>query len=263
MLNADMLLDAMQGIRPENVRKAEVLLGYTEEVRPVRHVRRKLWSTLLVAAILISLLTITAYALGLFQMSGHRGKESFTAQYGGQNISWTGEYVFEFEGPEECPEVHFKTTWAPDNDYWYPADWAADWTQLVEGREIYNEEYGIYTASCVVDVMYAPQFVDGGAMILTGFQPQEITQETWGEVQVYKFQAKATHAIGIEQKHFLTGNFVILFHPEQGWIIGVRGYDSMQNIEGIARGLIVEPTGKTIRRSDFESPYSFCDIYIG
>ena len=199
MLNADMLLDAMQGIRPENVRKGEVFLGYTEEVRHVRHVRRKLWSTLLVAAILISLLTITAYALGLFQMSGHRGKESFTAQYGGQNISWTGEYVFEFEGPEECPEVHFKTTWAPDNDYWFPADWAADWTQLVEGREIYNEEYGIYTASCVVDVMYAPQFVDGGAMVLIGFQPQEITQETWGEVQVYKFQAKATHAIGIEQ----------------------------------------------------------------
>lgn len=263
MLNADMLLNAMQGIRPENVRKAEVFLGYTKEVRPVRHVRRKLWSTLLVAAILISLLTITAYALGLFQMSGHRGKESFTAQYGGQNISWTGEYVFEFEGPEECPEVHFKTTWAPDNDYWFPADWAADWTQLVEGREIYNEEYGIYTASCVVDVMYAPQFVDGGAMVLIGFQPQEITQETWGEVQVYKFQAKATHAIGTEQKHFLTGNFVILFHPEEGWIIGVRGYDSMENIEGIARGLTVEPTGKTIRRSDFEEPYSFCDIYVG
>ena len=92
---------------------------------------------------------------------------------------------------------------------------------------------------------------------------EEITQETWGEVQVYKFQAKATHAIGTEQKHFLTGNFVILFHPEQGWIIGVRGYDSMQNMEGIARGLIVEPTGNTIRRSDFESPYDFCDIYIG
>lgn len=263
MLNADMLLDAMQGIRPENVRKAEAFLGYTEEARPGHYVRRRLWSTLLVAAILISLFTVTAYALGLFQMSGHRGKESFTARFGELSVRWTGEYVFEFEGPEECREVHFKTTWAPGSDYWYPAEWAADWTRLVEGREIYNEEYGVYVPSCVVDVMYAPQFVDGGAMILTGFQPEEITQETWGEVQVYKFQAKATHAIDAGQKRFLTGNFVILFHPEQGWIIGVRGYDSMQNMEGIARGLIVEPTGNTIRRSDFESPYDFCDIYIG
>lgn len=263
MLNEERLLDAMQGVRPENVEKAAWFLGYTGEARPVRHGRRRLWSTLLVAAVLVSLFTVTAYALGLFQMSGRRGPEHFTAQIGGQNVQWPSEYIFEFEGPEECPEVHFQVTWAPSADYWFPAEWAEGWTDLVEGQPIYNEEFGIYTASCVVDVMYAPQFVDGGAMILTGFQPQEITQETWGEVQVYKFQAQATHAIDAAQTQFLTGNFVILFHPEQGWIIGVRGYDSMENLEGIARGLTVEPTGSTIQRSDFESPYDFCDIYMG
>ena len=62
---------------------------------------------------------------------------------------------------------------------------------------------------------------------------------------------------------FAEGNFVILFHPEEGWIIGVRGYDSMENIEGIARGLTVEPTGRTIHKKDFDSKYDFCDIYIG
>ena len=37
----------------------------------------------------------------------------------------------------------------------------------------------------------------------------------------------------------------------------------MENMERIARGLIVEPTGNTVRQSDFENPYAFCDIYIG
>ena len=96
-----------------------------------------------------------------------------------------------------------------------------------------------------------------------GFKPGEITRETWGDVEVYKFQATATHAIDREQTQFPTGNFVILFHPEEGWIIGVRGYDSMEDIEGIARGLTVEPTGRTIHKKDFDSKYDFCDIYIG
>lgn len=263
MLNADMLLDAMQGVRPENVHKAEVFLGYGEASQSPPYVRRRLWSTILVAAILISLFTVSAYALGLFQISGRSSKESFSVHFEEQSIQWDSEYVFTFAGPEECPEVHFKTTWAPNDDYWYPASWAADWTQLLEGRELYNEQFDIYMPSCVVDVLYASQFVDGGAMLLLGFQSEDIHQETWGELQVLTFSAQATHAIDAEQTEFPTGNFVILFHPEQGWIIGVRGYDSMENMERIARGLIVEPTGNTVRQSDFENPYAFCDIYIG
>ena len=111
--------------------------------------------------------------------------------------------------------------------------------------------------------MYAPQFVDGGAMVLSGWTPGAITEESWGDVQAYKFTATATHAMNAEGTVFAQGNFVILFHPEEGWIIGVRGYDSMANIEQIARGLEVRQTGGTIRSTDFEAPYADCDIYIG
>lgn len=263
MLNEELLLDAMQGIRLENVKKAEAFLGYAEEATPPFRAHRKLWSTLLVAAIIVSLFTVTAYALGWFQMSHHVSQETYVATIGEMELEWKGEYAFEFEGPQECPEVRFRVAWSPSDDYWYPASWAVGPTKLVEGREIYNEEFGVYMPSCVVDIMYAPQFVDGGAMILLGFQPGEITKEAWGEVEVYQFEAKATHAIDREQTEFPTGNFVILFHPEEGWIIGVRGYDSMENMLGIARGLIVESTGRTVHKTDFESKYDFCDIYIG
>ena len=262
-MNSYKLLHAMSGIREDYVLEAMDFLGYSaEEARP-RRVNRKLWTTLLVAAIIVSLFTVTAYALGWFQLSHHASRETYTATIGEQKVEWKGEYAFEFEGPEECPEVRFRVTWSPSDNYWYPASWAVGRTKLVEGREIYNEEFGVYMPSCVVDIMYAPQFVDGGAMILLGFKPGEITRETWGDVEVYKFQATATHAIDREQTQFPTGNFVILFHPEEGWIIGVRGYDSMEDIEGIARGLTVEPTGRTIHKKDFDSKYDFCDIYIG
>ena len=176
MLDSNFLIEAMNGVHDEQVALAGQMLGYfagKEGMRP----RRKIWSTLLVAAIIISLFTATAYALGRFQMRHHVSEEIYVATFGEMEVEWTGEYAFEFEGPEECPEVRFRVTWSPSEDYWYPASWAVGQTKLVEGREIYNEEFGVYMPSCVVDIMYAPQFVDGGAMILLGFQPGEITRD--------------------------------------------------------------------------------------
>ena len=60
MLNAETLLDAMGGIRQDYITEAAALLAYE---RPLRHrSRRKLWRTLLIAAAITALLSVTAYA---------------------------------------------------------------------------------------------------------------------------------------------------------------------------------------------------------
>lgn len=65
-MNSYKLLHAMSGIREDYVLEAMDFLGYaTEKARPHR-VNRKLWTTLLVAAIIVSLFTVTAYAMGWF-----------------------------------------------------------------------------------------------------------------------------------------------------------------------------------------------------
>ena len=65
-MNSYKLLHAMSGIREDYVLEAMDFLGYvTEKARPHR-VNRKLWMTLLVAAIIVSLFTVTAYAMGWF-----------------------------------------------------------------------------------------------------------------------------------------------------------------------------------------------------
>ena len=61
-MNEFALLPAMEGIGAEPVREAGALLGYTGQ--KARKGRRKLWRTLLLAAVIASLLGVTAYAVG-------------------------------------------------------------------------------------------------------------------------------------------------------------------------------------------------------
>lgn len=65
MLDAFALLRAMGGIREEYLLEAQDFLGYREEV-PLHRGRRKLLSFVLVAAVLVTLFSVTAYALGWF-----------------------------------------------------------------------------------------------------------------------------------------------------------------------------------------------------
>ena len=60
------LLQAMSGIRADYVLEAEDFLDLREEIRKPRRVNRRLWTTLLVAAVLLALFTMTAYAMGWF-----------------------------------------------------------------------------------------------------------------------------------------------------------------------------------------------------
>lgn len=263
-MNEWRLLQAMNGIHTDTVERTRQLLE-NKEVIPMYRMR-KVWRTVLIAALIASFFSITAYAVFHFSMNGHSSveNESYTVHFGNQTMEWPSKYVFRFEGPEECRGVRFKANWTPNESYWDFAQPEDDgYASLLEGSEIRNEEFGVFLPSCVIDAMYAPQFVNDGALILMDFDPEKITEESWGEVQVYKFAAKSGHAIDADQTMFPTGNFVILFHPEQGWIIGVRGYDSMENLERIARNLEVVQTEELIRSTDFENKIDFCDIYIG
>ncbi len=61
-MNEFALLQAMEGIGAKQVQEAGALLGYTGQ--KARKGRRKLWRTLLLAAVIASLLGVTAYAIG-------------------------------------------------------------------------------------------------------------------------------------------------------------------------------------------------------
>ena len=265
MNDAIRLLEAMNGIAGETVLKTQSFLE-NQRARS-RYRKRRAVRTLLLAAVIASLLGVTAYAVAQFTMKGRAAGEGerFAWAYDDVTGSWKASYVFTFEGPAECREIVFKAGWAPSEDYWWwPEPDEDGWSTLLEARELYDEEHHVYLPACVIDICYGAQCTDGGALILMDFTPQEIVEEDWeGGVKAYKFQAVAGHAIDREQTVFPTGNFVILFHPEQGWVVGVRGYDSMENLEGIARGLEIRQLDTVVRQEDFVRNVEFGDIYIG
>lgn len=86
MLDSFALLSAMRGIRDEYVTDTANALGYSAESPKTHHINRKLWSTLLVAAIIVSLFTGVAYATNLFGLQallirGSKPRENPNADY--------------------------------------------------------------------------------------------------------------------------------------------------------------------------------------
>lgn len=66
MLNSYDILKAMDGVADDKLHAAGRFLGYIEPRRSQRRKRKKLWRTLLLAAVIASLLGVTAYAAGWF-----------------------------------------------------------------------------------------------------------------------------------------------------------------------------------------------------
>lgn len=92
-MNSYKLLHAMSGIREDYVLEAMDFLGYaTEKARPLK-MNRKLWTTLLVAAIIVSLFTVTAYAMGWFGL-----RERMI-----ESVPVTPESVSDSDSPENSP----------------------------------------------------------------------------------------------------------------------------------------------------------------
>ena len=97
MLDSFALLNAMRGIRDEYVTDTANALGYSAESPKTHHINRKLWSTLLVAAIIVSLFTGVAYAVNLFGLQALLIKNSPPAE--NQNEGYVS-----LTQPQDVPE---------------------------------------------------------------------------------------------------------------------------------------------------------------
>ena len=295
-MNTEKLMDAMNGI--DEAYKTEALLrnGYLSEtddsgkentiVIDAQHLKTtakknsKRILTIALAACLVLALAITAYAVGLFSLS-HRDPEpgETYSLYWPDNPSgrlvWDKfNYVFEFDGPDECAEIEFKEGWLPFEPNESVNSWSTGedgWrTKLVSegaaGVDFTSDNFQPYR----VDVYYASQFRDDGAMILMYHTPEKILNEEWGEYQVLKFHAtQHFDAIDDEEMDYhvpertLDYYYVILFSPDDGYVIVVSGTSDMETIEHVARDLQVRKTGNTLRAEDFEQNCAFIDVGQG
>ncbi len=236
---------------------------------------------LLIAAVITALLGITAYATGFFGLRGRdvSPEESFPVSFGTDwdeaYGAWKGTYALEFDSPETCQPVRYRFGWLPEDleFFWYETDaegWverfdytpgsdSISWYEHMEAEIAETEDFFIS------DIYYAPQFVNGGALILLNQVPDEITQETWGDLSVQMFSCSTWRdwKSGEAGSYNSPVNHVVLFHPEQGWIFSVRGTVSMEDLVKIARNIEVEQTEGLVEASQFRNPYDIFDAGQG
>ena len=120
-----------------------------------------------------------------------------------------------------------------------------------------------YQPYCV-EVYYAPQFYNDGAMILMYATPEEIMKEDWGEYQAMKFHAyQDIPANEYREETHLDYYFVILFNQSNGEIVVVSGTSDMETVEHVAKELQIRRTDEMVKSSDFENNAVFIDVGQG
>ena len=230
---------------------------------------RKMSRTLLIAAAAAALLALSVLAVMLYSASDRRVEqgETFCINWdnpGGHLDLKNVTYAMEFEGPEECPEVEFRPGWLPvdkdsgfnpeinewaENDGWYKR-LTCEGTEPSERPEAYRD----VGQPCLIELWYAPQFRDEGALVLLDYEPEEVRREQWGEREVTYFHAQFSYTGGDGVEYTMEQNYVIQFSPADGWIIvcSQQGSEAtMPDLLRVAKELEVRPTGNTIRSSDF------------
>ena len=224
--------------------------------------RPRMAAILLAAALMLALSFTVLAAAGVFSL-GHREAEAgerFRLNFvTDAELYWNNaKEVFTFEGPSEANTIHFKPGWLPvstpnqlsalDKDGWYT----------------YLTCEGGGGQPCMIEAYYAPQYMNDGHLILLYDAPKEIVEETWGDYQVLKFEASRTiPATEYREERTFEGAYVMLFQPEEGYLIVVSGESTLPELEHVARELTIEATGKLISAGDFQGENRFIDWGVG
>ena len=204
--------------------------------------RRNIIRTVLIAAVIAALMTVTAFAAGLFSMERHKVEEGeevsgywrFYDQEGEltEQQEWTypeASIVFTFYGPEEeynMPEFRFG--WLPEEGEHYEEQ-----KSMSEG---WMYSYGLMCQCdiipCQAGVMSVP--VNGYRGVLNG-EATVLKEEVWDCWDVTEIQVDYSNCTTVRWPKPV--NYIYMFDQERGYLAYVRGCDGMETLEKIARNM--------------------------
>ena len=218
----------------------EVFIKLNMDRRRLR--RRNIIRTVLIAAVIAALMSVTAFAAGLFSMERHKGEEGeevsgywrFYDQEGEltEQQEWTypeASIVFTFYGPEEeynMPEFRFG--WLPEEGEHYEEQ-----KSMSEG---WMYSYGLMCQCdiipCQAGVMSVP--VKGYRGVLNG-EATMLKEEVWDCWDVTEIQVDYSNCTTVRWPKPV--NYIYMFDQERGYLAYVRGCDGMETLEKIAKNM--------------------------
>ena len=218
----------------------DVFMKLNIDGRQVR--RRNIVRIALIAAVIAALMTVTAFAAGLFTMERHQVEDSevvsgywrFYDKEGNltEAQKWTypeASIVFTFYGPEEeynMPEFRFG--WLPEEGEHYEEQ-----KSMSEG---WMYSYGLMCQCdiipCQAGVMSVP--VNGYRGVLNG-EATVLKEEVWDCWDVTEIQVDYSNCTTVRWPKPV--NYIYMFDQERGYLAYVRGCDGMETLEKIAKNM--------------------------
>ena len=207
---------------------------------------------LLLAAVIATLMTATAFAAGIFGMrretvpadeipSGYwRFYDDEGKLVEEQKLVYPDAgLVFTFTGPDRPRyQLEVKPGWLPEGEH-YVACFRGDFS-----GDSWGKGFG---ACCSCDhipcQIFAHEVDTRGRMSVLNAEPVTIEEETWDQWKVTKVAADYS---GTEwssmNKYWSIVNYILMFDEEQGILAIVQGVDSMDILEKIAKNLEIRET---------------------
>lgn len=215
---------------------------------------------LLLAAVIATLMTATAFAAGIFGMrretvpagevpSGYwRFYDDEGKLVEEQKLVYPDAgLVFTFTGPDRPRyQLEIRPGWLPEGEHYdqcFRSDYAADG---------WGNGFGSFCSHDHIPCQIFAYEVDTrGKMSVLNAEPVTIEEETWDNWKVTKVVAdyRSTEWSSLNKWLSLV-NYILMFDEEQGILAVIRGEDSMDTLEKIAKNLEIRETDSPVPRSN-------------
>ena len=238
-----------------------VLAQIKDDQRRKHFARRQALSIAIIAAVLVSLLTVTAYALGLFKLNKNHIPEEVTVH--GEWIERDSEgnitdvqdmrypdtnLVFTYDCEATPHYVEFKPGWLPSDSSFQVGEHEGWYSHIIDdggsavGQILYN-----------IDVFYA---VPGFQLVMM-YQSDILEESLWEGYEVTKL---VNHNPYLNDRTGGDDNYILLFSPEHGYMIRVGGGLDMDTLEKIAQNLEVRILDEEV---EYNPDYNIGIINVG
>lgn len=262
--------DIMDSCCPEGVELGTVDAALTQRVREnvmnkiksgnARHRRRNMTRILLLAAVIATLMTATAFGAGIFGMYRETvpadeipsGYWRFYDDEGKlveeqKHIYPDAGLIFTFTGPDRPRyQLEIKPGWLPEGEH-YDKCFRSDYT-----GDGWGNGFGTFCSHDHIPCQIFAYEVDtGGRRSVLNAEPVTIEEETWDNWKVTKVVAdySNTEWSGLNKWLSLV-NYILMFDEEQGILAVIRGEDSMDTLEKIAENLEIRETDTPVPQSN-------------
>lgn len=231
-----------------------VLAQIKDDQRRKHFAMRQALSIAIIAAVLVSILTVTAYALGLFKLNKNHIPEEVTVH--GEWIERDSEgnitdiqdmrypdtnLTFTFECEKLPKLVQFKPGWLPMDGFGF-------------GDDGWYHYYGNDGDSSATQIPYKIEifYAKPGFQLVMMYDSEIVEETTWGEYEVTKL---INH-----NPYWGDDNYVLLFSPDNGFMIRVGGGLDMETMEKIAQNLEVRILEEEV---EYNPDYNIGIINVG